>query len=213
MICDYWENTIDKSPQEIKIMKIKQRFLLWAEIINFLHDIREQTPWMWTDFLRDEILIGDLIDEAWKYRDEYLEILKNAGVEWPIIDTWSKDYWSYYRRPKINRNQLPYQSLGPGKSFDPELDLKKAEKEKENIFQYGKITNGDSGIHWKSVGEVFNWTCHICGEKVDRIGGTPTNRRGCTVEHIVPQSKGGANTWNNVRPAHWDCNLKKNANI
>jgi hypothetical protein len=98
-----------------------------------------------------------------------------------------------------------------------ESDFEKVEKRlswfSKSSFQYGKISNGDAGIHWKSVGEVFNWTCHICGEKVDRIGGTPTNRRGCTVEHIVPQSKGGANTWNNVLPAHWDCNLKKNANI
>lgn len=98
-----------------------------------------------------------------------------------------------------------------------ESDFEKVEKRlswfSKSSFQYGKISNGDSGIHWKSVGEVFNWECHICGEKVDRIGGTPNNRRGCTVEHIVPQSKGGANTWNNVRPAHWDCNIYKSANI
>ncbi len=208
MMKDHWENTIDKSPREIQIMKTKQRFLLWAEIINFLHDIREQTPWLWTDFLHEELVIRDLMAQAWEHRDQYAEVLQNAGVEWPIVDTWSKDYWSYWgRRPDMYRNQLPYQPLEPG------LDYKKAEEETDPIFQYGKISNGDSGIHWKSVGEVFDWTCHICGEKVDRIGGTPNNRRGCTVEHIVPQSKGGANTWNNVRPAHWDCNIYKSANI
>jgi 5-methylcytosine-specific restriction endonuclease McrA len=80
-------------------------------------------------------------------------------------------------------------------------------------FEYGKISNGDSGIHWKSVGEAFNWRCHICGQETERKGGTHLIRRGSTVDHVVPQSKGGANTWNNVRPAHWECNIKKNANI
>ena len=80
-------------------------------------------------------------------------------------------------------------------------------------FKYGKISNGDSGIHWKSVGEAFDWICHICGQQTERKGGTHLIRRGCTIDHIVPQSKGGANTWNNVLPAHWDCNIKKNARI
>lgn len=152
--------------------------------------------------------------ERWLFFKQIIELVETRenllrwgdfdGYEEQLTDWFIKEaeYWRDVYFCKLDWREEDFDK------FESERLPKPTQK-----FSYGKITNGDSGIHWKSVGEVFNWTCHICGEKVDRIGGTPTNRRGCTVEHIVPQSKGGANTWNNVRPAHWDCNLKKNANI
>ena len=34
-----------------------------------------------------------------------------------------------------------------------------------------------------------------------------------TVEHVIPVSLGGLESWNNVRLAHWKCNLEKGATI
>ena len=55
--------------------------------------------------------------------------------------------------------------------------------------------------------------CQICGEKVDIHDGYFDEGRHFhsgplypTVDHIIPLSKGGANTWDNVQLAHLSCN-------
>lgn len=60
--------------------------------------------------------------------------------------------------------------------------------------------------------------CHICGKVVDKrrkMGrkGTPRGdmRRYPTIDHIIPISRGGAHTWDNVKLAHWSCNSKRGA--
>lgn len=30
-----------------------------------------------------------------------------------------------------------------------------------------------------------------------------------TVDHVIPISKGGTHTWDNVKPAHYKCNIDK----
>jgi len=54
------------------------------------------------------------------------------------------------------------------------------------------------------------WRCHICGLKVDkRLAGT--HQRGPTLDHLIPLSKGGQHSYDNVALAHRVCNTKKNA--
>lgn len=74
-------------------------------------------------------------------------------------------------------------------------------------------SSGDRGISWRSVAELDNWICHICGDRVDRVGGTPSSRQGATMDHVIPIAEGGPHSWNNVRCAHWDCNMKKSDRI
>ena len=162
--------------------------------------------------------------------DDYLRYMCGwipaAGQETaPLRSIWDM-HWAWYSALSGRSDEDgPIRVKQPGKRrggnhfvFEDEY-LKSFKNKKSNSnnktsnFEYGKISNGDSGIHWKSVGEAFDWICHICGYETERKGGTHLIRHGCTVDHIVPQSKGGANTWNNVLPAHWECNIKKNANI
>jgi 5-methylcytosine-specific restriction endonuclease McrA len=67
----------------------------------------------------------------------------------------------------------------------------------------------DSGIHWSTLAEKQgSMTCSICGKECVR---TP-DRRGSlypTVDHIIPISKGGSHTWDNVRLACRGCNTAK----
>lgn len=56
--------------------------------------------------------------------------------------------------------------------------------------------------------ELFDWTCIICKEKIDKRRRCP-DYRAATVEHIVPLAKGGTHTWDNVGPAHYECNMLK----
>jgi 5-methylcytosine-specific restriction endonuclease McrA len=52
--------------------------------------------------------------------------------------------------------------------------------------------------------------CHICLDVIDLS--LPRNSRfGATIDHVMPVSKGGADTLENMKLAHWICNIKKGA--
>jgi len=50
--------------------------------------------------------------------------------------------------------------------------------------------------------------CHLCGKKIDlRLSGK--DRAGFTFDHVIPVSKGGTNDPENIRPAHFACNIAR----
>lgn len=69
----------------------------------------------------------------------------------------------------------------------------------------------DESITLKDVRQKFNDICQICGEKVNDndIENGHIKRLYPTVDHIIPLSKGGTHTWNNVQLAHMCCNAGK----
>lgn len=60
---------------------------------------------------------------------------------------------------------------------------------------------------------MFGTICHLCGKEIDltapRQAGKIGWQMGLQIDHVVPLSKGGADTLENVRPAHGLCNIKK----
>jgi 5-methylcytosine-specific restriction endonuclease McrA len=54
--------------------------------------------------------------------------------------------------------------------------------------------------------------CGICKEPIDTAL-KRTSKMGLTVDHIIPLSKGGQDTLDNMQPAHWICNVKKGNRI
>ena len=56
------------------------------------------------------------------------------------------------------------------------------------------------------------WICQLCRQKIDPALRHP-HRRSATVDHIVPLSKGGSHTWDNVQSAHFGCNSSKGAKV
>jgi 5-methylcytosine-specific restriction endonuclease McrA len=50
--------------------------------------------------------------------------------------------------------------------------------------------------------------CHICLTEID-LSLARNSRFGATIDHVVPVSKGGADTLENMKLAHWICNIKK----
>lgn len=53
-----------------------------------------------------------------------------------------------------------------------------------------------------------NWTCHLCGEAID--ADLPrTDLMGATIDHVVPLSRGGDDSLENVKAAHFSCNVRK----
>jgi 5-methylcytosine-specific restriction endonuclease McrA len=56
--------------------------------------------------------------------------------------------------------------------------------------------------------EMYDWICHLCKEDIDPMLRFP-NKRAATMDHLIPLSRGGTHTWDNVAPAHRDCNEAK----
>jgi 5-methylcytosine-specific restriction endonuclease McrA len=71
--------------------------------------------------------------------------------------------------------------------------------------------NGNSDIHWHTLGPRDSWRCHLCGGKVPKVGGTAKQPKGATVDHLEPISEGGPHVWSNVKLAHRSCNISRQA--
>ena len=74
-----------------------------------------------------------------------------------------------------------------------------------------QMLEGDD-INHLEVFERDGWTCHLCGGKINRhLRGDNWWR--ATLDHVLPLSRGGTHTWNNVRAAHWRCNMMKGNSV
>lgn len=62
---------------------------------------------------------------------------------------------------------------------------------------------------------TYGALCHICNEVIDltapRLTGQTGWQRGLHIDHLIPLAKDGADSIENVRPAHAICNIKKGA--
>lgn len=69
----------------------------------------------------------------------------------------------------------------------------------------------------KQVLDLYGFDCHLCQLPIDmnapRWTALPNWEYGLHIDHVIPISRGGADSIENVRPAHGFCNLSKNANL
>jgi hypothetical protein len=89
-------------------------------------------------------------------------------------------------------------------------DVRRAAKARRRARLCGVTTEHISPL------EVFtrdNWTCRLCLKPTpQRLIGTRSPRRP-TIDHILPVSKGGPHTYQNVQCACSQCNCRKSARI
>lgn len=71
------------------------------------------------------------------------------------------------------------------------------------LRQYLRIGRRKVHMSRKNVFIRDSWTCQYCG-----CGG---NTRTLTIDHVMPRSRGGGNTWDNVVAACGKCNHRKGA--
>lgn len=69
----------------------------------------------------------------------------------------------------------------------------------------------DRSITLKELIKRDGGICQLCGEPTDGsdINDGHIGKRYPTLDHIVPLSKGGTHTWDNVQLAHMSCNARK----
>ena len=80
-----------------------------------------------------------------------------------------------------------------------------------------KISTNTEPYQEADILHIYGIECHICQETIDlkapRRAGEEGWERGLHMEHVIPLSKGGTDTIDNVLPAHASCNLKKSDNL
>jgi 5-methylcytosine-specific restriction endonuclease McrA len=67
------------------------------------------------------------------------------------------------------------------------------------LRNYVKIPYKEISLSRRNVLHRDNYTCQYCGER----------RHDLTIDHIIPRSKGGQDTWDNVVAACLKCNVTK----
>jgi len=97
----------------------------------------------------------------------------------------------------------------PGPSVHPECKLlrrKDTNRRRNNARR--KFTYNQRQNHFGQIAERDDWTCWICKIRIDPDVPS-TNRMGATIDHVIPISKGGTNDHENLKLAHWICNVRR----
>lgn len=104
------------------------------------------------------------------------------------------------------------------KERDPQYkrNNKRCKREKgyiERAKKYG--CKYEYGITIKQVFKKYNGVCQICGKPCNMNDNTygDYGPQYPSVDHIIPLSKGGTHTWDNVQLAHFICNSYKGDSI
>ena len=132
---------------------------------------------------------------AKEYRQNNKEQIKESNKE-------------YYQnnKEKVLERQREYHKNNPHKTR--EAERKRRALKKANVHE--PYTEDQ-------VLETYGTTCHICKEDIDlsasRSSGAPGWEQGLHIDHVIPLSKGGPDSLNNVKPAHGSCNLQKNDSL
>ena len=137
-----------------------------------------------------------------KHRDKVLErnrLFRKNNPE------YVKAYSDKYREEhKEERNEYRLNNLEKFRSY--------ARKRKA-----WKLNNGFEPYTEEQVFELYGKDCHICNKAIDftvsKKVGVGNWRVGLHMDHLIPLSKGGSDTIDNVRPSHGECNLVKNAKV
>lgn len=78
-----------------------------------------------------------------------------------------------------------------------------------------KNKNGFSIYTESQVLELYGSSCYLCNKEIDmkasRLAGRGQWEYGLNIDHVMPISKGGPDTIENVRPSHVLCNIRKGA--
>ena len=74
--------------------------------------------------------------------------------------------------------------------------------------RFQKFNTAITDFRISDIFERDNWICALCGKPVDRSAAWPLPNSP-SIDHIVPLSRGGPHTPDNVQLAHLRCNLKK----
>lgn len=108
--------------------------------------------------------------------------------------------------------QVPHNFTGP-KKYHPECKVRaRRARYRIKTVRRQSLTVKPSRLSADQLVDAMGAVCGICKDPIDMTL-KRTSRMGLTVDHIIPLSKGGQDTLDNMQPAHWLCNVKKGNKI
>jgi 5-methylcytosine-specific restriction endonuclease McrA len=116
---------------------------------------------------------------------------------------------SYWKQKRIERNSeinLLRKQWRMDEQYYRSMNNKRLHKNaKQEVYTYRQVL------------DTYGSDCHLCNTPVDlnapRQCGKPGWELGLQVDHVIPLSKGGDDTLENVRPSHGYCNNQKSATL
>lgn len=122
-----------------------------------------------------------------------------------VIARRDAKYYQKYKE-RLNKKTKEWRNNNPEKYA--ELNRRKEHRRRARKFE-----NGSEPYTEKQIIETYGLLCNICKEGINfaapRKVGLRGWERGFHIDHVVPLSKGGSDTLENVRPTHGKCNLGK----
>lgn len=144
--------------------------------------------------------------DAW-VKEETEKLLREAKLCSHVCDECGERF-------KANSMGAKYCSSG---CMNKHNDRVKKLRKRMRAYANGTV---DKGIGLGKLIKKDKGVCHICGEKVDArdyvthdSGAFVAGPKYPSIDHVIPISKGGTHTWDNVRLAHFQCNSEKSDNL
>lgn len=147
------------------------------------------------------------------YQDHSTEI-KSRTAQWALQhpEEVKEHKVTWNSKNRVHKNQLSrsWKKANPEKVKS--MRRKSALRRRANKFNAFREPYTEAEIL-----ELYGTDCHICGEPIDmmapRQSGLPGWELGLHMEHVIPLSKGGSDTKENVKPAHGQCNVLKHNTV
>ena len=125
----------------------------------------------------------------WPLRDKSIRACSVCKTEFEVAGNYAKKFCSK-KCKDYDENRQDYT-----KAYNQAYRARKRNARTERVYRQ-KIYDRD------------NYVCQICFEPVDTTC-DPKTKRAPSLDHIIPLSKGGAHSYDNIRLAHIGCNAKK----
>lgn len=93
-----------------------------------------------------------------------------------------------------------------------EMARKRYDNRRKELKRKGSHTEQSKEINAYSIYKKENGRCWLCGGQCD-INADPNSNYYPSVDHILPQSLGGKDTWENVHCAHRICNTLRSNRV
>ena len=129
----------------------------------------------------------------------------------------------YYQANKEKENARRHKYYRENKEFATEFNKRwrdnNPEKVQAGLRKRRARKNNAISDGWteEQVLKLHGNTCHICDQEIDlsasRWAGRGDWENGLQFDHVIPLSKGGSDTIDNIKPSHALCNIIKGNKI
>ena len=150
------------------------------------------------------------------YRENNLEASRSRTLKWARehrdhLNSYSRKI--YRERPEVRAKVVQYSLRFVKNNPEKVRSIKSAWKKRnplngrESAMRRHALikTTQTEKVDYRQIIKTFGMVCHICG--------TVVTKENLHFDHVIPLSKGGPHTFQNIRPSHATCNLEKRAKI